>query len=88
MNDIFKALNDPNRRLILGLLHEKDMTAGEIASKFTISWAAVSHHLELLRHSRLVTSEKQGQYVYYSLNTAALDEAAKWLVQLKSKKSR
>ena len=86
MNSVFKALNDPTRREILQLLQERDMTAGEIAEKFKISWPSVSHHLDLLKQAKLVTSEKDGQYVYYSLNTTVMDEIIKWMLQLKSKK--
>jgi DNA-binding transcriptional ArsR family regulator len=86
MNIIFKALNDPTRRQILELLQEKDRTAGEIAQQFHISWPSVSHHLDLLKQAKLVSSKKDGQYVYYSLNTAVVDEIMKWLLQFKSKK--
>jgi ArsR family transcriptional regulator len=86
MNIIFKALNDPTRRKILELLQEKDMTAGEIAEQFHISWPSVSHHLDLLKQARLVMTEKEGQFVYYSLNTTVVDEILKWLLQFKSKK--
>lgn len=86
MNSIFKALNDPTRREILQLLQERDLTAGEIAEKFSISWPSVSHHLDLLKQAKLVTSEKEGQYVYYSLNTTVVDEILKWFLQFKSKK--
>jgi DNA-binding transcriptional ArsR family regulator len=86
MNAVFKALNDPTRREILQLLQEKDLTAGEIADKFKISWPSVSHHLDLLKQAKLVTAEKEGQYVYYSLNTTVVDEIVKWLVQFRSKK--
>lgn len=86
MNSVFKALNDPTRRDILELLQEKDMTAGEIAGEFNISWPSVSHHLDLLKQAKLVTAQKEGQYVYYSLNTTVVDEILKWLLQFKSKK--
>jgi ArsR family transcriptional regulator, arsenate/arsenite/antimonite-responsive transcriptional repressor len=86
MNILFKALNDATRREILQLLHEKDMTAGEIAEKFHISWPSISHHLDLLKQAKLVLAEKDGQYIYYSLNTTVVDEILKWFVQLKSKK--
>ena len=86
MTSIFKALNDPTRREILQLLQERDLTAGEIAEKFSISWPSVSHHLDLLKQAKLVTSEKEGQYVYYSLNTTVVDEILKWFLQFKSKK--
>ena len=86
MNIVFKALNDATRREILQLLQENDMTAGEIAEKFNISWPSISHHLDLLKQANLVTSEKDGQYVYYSLNTTVVDEILKWFMQFKTKK--
>jgi ArsR family transcriptional regulator len=86
MNIVFKALNDPTRRKILELLQEKDLTAGEIAEQFKISFPSISHHLDLLKQAKLVTSEKDGQYVYYSLNTTVVDEILKWLLQFKIKK--
>ena len=84
MNTIFKALNDPTRRDILKLLRKRDMTAGEIADAFNITKPSISHHLDLLRQANLVTSEKNGQFIIYSLNTTVLDEIMKWLVELKS----
>ena len=86
MNKIFKALNDPTRREILEMLKEKDLTAGEIAEKFNISWPSVSHHLDLLKQAHLVEAEKNGQYISYSLNTTVVDEILKWLVQFRTKK--
>jgi len=85
MNNVFKALNDATRREILEMLKKKDMTAGEIVEKFNVSGPTISHHLDLLRQANLVSSEKNGQYVYYSLNTTVFDEIMKWLVQFKSK---
>ena len=86
MNIIFKALNDPTRRQILQLLQEKDMTAGEIVERFKISGPSISHHLDLLKQAKLVIAEKDGQYIYYSLNTTVVDEIIKWLIQFKTKK--
>jgi DNA-binding transcriptional ArsR family regulator len=86
MNTVFKALNDSTRRKILELLQEKDLTAGEIAQQFKMSFPSISHHLDLLKQAKLVTSEKDGQYVYYSLNTTVVDEIMKWFIQFKSKK--
>ena len=86
MNTVFKALNDPTRRQILEMLQEKDLTAGEIAEQFKISFPSISHHLDLLKQAKLVTSEKDGQYVYYSLNTTVVDEILKWFIQFKPKK--
>lgn len=86
MNIVFKALNDPTRREILELLQESDMTAGEIADKFSISFPSISHHLDLLKQARLVIAEKEGQHVFYSLNTTVVDEILKWFLQFKAKK--
>ena len=86
MNILFKALNDNTRREILELLKNGDLTAGEIANKFIISKPSISHHLDLLKQAGLVQSMKEGQYIYYSLNTAVMDEIVKWFVELKTKK--
>ena len=86
MNSLFKALNDSTRREILELLKKRDLTAGEIADRFNISKPSISHHLDLLKQAGLVQAVKEGQYIFYSLNTTVLDEIAKWFVQLRSKK--
>ena len=86
MNSVFKALNDPTRREILEILKEKDLTAGEIAEKFKMSWPSISHHLDLLKQAKLVIAVKEGQYINYSLNTTVVDEILKWFVQFKTKK--
>lgn len=85
MNALFKALNDPIRRDILDLLKNKDMSAGDIADHFHIGKPTVSHHLDLLRQAGLVTSEKQGQFIIYSISTTVLDEMLQWIYQIKSK---
>jgi ArsR family transcriptional regulator len=87
LNTIFKALNDPTRREILELLKAKDLTAGEIADQFNISKPSISHHLDLLRQAGLVVSVKEGQFIYYSLNTTVMDEMLKWIMSLQSPKN-
>ena len=67
MQRVFEALSSPIRRKILAYLAHADLTAGEIAAKFEISKPAVSQHLSVLEVAGLVTSEKRGQYVHYSL---------------------
>ncbi|BAU55797.1 Transcriptional repressor SdpR [Mucilaginibacter gotjawali] len=86
LNLLFKALNDPTRREILELLKEKDLTAGEIADQFNISKPSISHHLDLLRQAGLVVSVKEGQFIFYSLNTTVMDEMLKWIISLQSQK--
>jgi len=88
LDTLFKALNDPTRRAILELLRKKDMTAGEIADQFNISKPSISHHLDLLKQAKLVVSVKEGQFIFYSINTTVMDEMLKWLMQLSSKKKK
>ena len=87
MNKVFKALNDPTRREILKMLRDKDLTAGQIAERFDISKPSISHHLEILKNADLVSAEKQGQYVVYSLNTTILDELINFFMDLKQEKN-
>lgn len=83
MNYLFKALNDETRRQILELLKENDMTAGEIADAFNISKPSISHHLDILKRADLVSSEKQGQFITYSINTTILEDVLQWIITLK-----
>lgn len=83
MNRLFKALNDDTRRKILELLRKRDMTAGEIADQFNMTKPSISHHLDLLKQSDLVTSEKKGQFVVYSINTTVIDDLLKWVLKMK-----
>ncbi|WP_198530529.1 autorepressor SdpR family transcription factor [Bacillus sp. LL01] len=84
MNGLFKALSDENRRKILDLLKEGDLTAGEIADHFDMSKAGISQHLSVLKNADLVYAIKRGQYVYYSLNASVFQEVLKWVVQFQS----
>lgn len=86
MKDIFKALNDETRRKILELLKEKDLTAGEVANEFNISKPSISHHLDILKRADLVTAQKKGQFVYYSINTTVLEDVMSWIITLNQKK--
>jgi DNA-binding transcriptional ArsR family regulator len=88
MNLLFKALNDPTRRDILELLGKGDLSAGEIADRFNISKPSISHHLDLLRQAGLVESVKQGQFMYYSINTTVFDELVKWMLKFRKNKKK
>ncbi len=83
MNLLFKALNDETRRAIIELLKEKDLNAGEIAEKFNISKPSISHHLDILKRADLITGEKKGQFIEYSLNTTILEDLLTWILTLK-----
>ncbi|MGL4731009.1 MAG: autorepressor SdpR family transcription factor [Clostridium sp.] len=82
LNNVFKALSDPTRRKILDLLKNKDMTAGEIAEFFNISKPSISHHLSALKNADLVSDERNGQYIYYSINTSVFEDLMTWFMDL------
>lgn len=83
---IFKALSDSTRRQILKMLSLRDMTAGEIAEGFSISKPSISHHLDVLRNANLVTTNRQGQFIIYSINTTIIQQAISCLIEYQSKK--
>ncbi len=80
--DVFKALGDPTRREILRQLAEGERSAGEIADAFALSKPSISHHLATLRHAGLVSDERRGQQIFYTLNTSVLQDAASWAFDL------
>jgi len=84
-DNIFKALSDPTRRKILKMLRGRDMTAGEIADKFSITKPSMSHHLNVLKQANLVLSFRKGQNIVYSLNTTVIQDALAWLLNFMGK---
>jgi DNA-binding transcriptional ArsR family regulator len=66
LDDTLKALADPTRREIQRALREGDLSAGEIA--------AVSHHLAVLKEAGLVTAERNGRSIVYSLDSTVFQE--------------
>jgi DNA-binding transcriptional ArsR family regulator len=87
VNNAFKALADPTRRKILELLSDKDLNAGEIADYFNISKPSISHHLSILKNAELISDERQGQNIIYSLNTTVFEDMVKWFFDFTEKKN-
>ena len=83
LNTTMKALADPTRREILNYLKEGSMTAGELAAKFDMTAATVSHHLATLKNADLIREKKQKNFIYYSLNASVLEEVFLWIGTLK-----
>ena len=81
-----KALSDPVRREILETLKKGRLPAGEIASRFPISGAAISKHLCVLREADLIRDTREGKFIYYELNASVLEEVMLWLAGLKEEK--
>jgi len=83
LDKAFKALADPTRRQILKMLQTNDLSAGEIGSKFNITAPSISHHLSILREAGLVTSERHGQHIVYSLNMTVMQDVWAWFLQFR-----
>ncbi|WP_329382670.1 ArsR/SmtB family transcription factor [Streptomyces sp. NBC_01716] len=82
-DDLFKALADPTRRIILDELTDKSgQTLFEICSRLSMkhrlgmSRQAVSQHLAVLEAAGLVETRREGRYKFHDLNTAPLRQIA------------
>ena len=74
MQDTLHALAAPTRREILNLLKQSRLSAGEIGNHFSISDAAISRHLSVLKDADLIRDEQEGKFIYYELNATVLEE--------------
>lgn len=83
MQDTLRALADPTRREILNMLKKRRMSAGEITEKFSVTGAAISRHLSILKDADLITDEREGKFIYYELNASVLEEIMLWITDLK-----
>ncbi len=79
---VFKALADTTRRQILAMLKSGDMSAGDIALRFDMSWPSISNHLSVLKSAGLIIGTKEGQNIIYSINTSVLEDITAWLMDL------
>jgi len=81
-NAAFKALADPTRREILGLLRQGEMTAGALAEKFDMTKPSMSHHFTVLKEADLISSRREGQQIWYALNTTVVQDLMAWAMDL------
>lgn len=81
LSKTMQALSDPTRRKILELLKNKDLSVGEISQNFDITLPSLSHHLNILKTADLVSAQRQGQTIIYSLNLSVFEEVAKALIK-------
>jgi DNA-binding transcriptional ArsR family regulator len=76
---VFRAIADPTRRQILGLLRVREQSVGELAGNFRMSRPAISKHLRSLRSAGLVVSKQQGAARICALNAKPLRAIDHWL---------
>lgn len=74
--DLLKQVSDPTRLQVLMLLNEKERNVSELCTDLgTQSQPAVSHHLALLRHGRLIEPRRAGKHNFYGLTDAGRELA-------------
>ncbi len=81
MGDIFKAIADPTRRQIVGLVMTRELTLNEVASRFSISRPAISRHIKILTASGLISVRREGRERYCRAHPARLEEVSEWIEQ-------
>ena len=72
---VFKALADPTRREILRELGAGELAAGDVASRFDIAAPSVSRHLAILLGAGLIRQRRDGNRLFYSVETETLAHA-------------
>jgi ArsR family transcriptional regulator len=81
-NETFKAIADPTRREILRRLRKREMTASELADCFEMTKPTMSHHFSVLKEADLIFSRREGQTIWYALNTSVLEDVVAWAAGL------
>ena len=87
MQKTLRALADPIRRDILDLLNRGEMSAGDIASRFSVTDASISRHLSVLKEADLIRDRREGKFIFYQLNTSVLEDILVWINKLKGNSS-
>ena len=86
LQETLKALSDPTRREILQMLRGGSKSAGEISEHFSITAAAISRHLSVLKDADLIRDQREGKFIIYTLNTSVLEDVLFWVSDLKGEK--
>lgn len=72
MQAVLDAISSPRRREILRLVWERELSAGDIAARFDVSWPAISQNLGVLRQAGLVTERREANRRFYRADPQAL----------------
>ena len=81
--DIFQAIADPTRRVIIALIAVQAMTPGAIAAHFNTTRQSVSKHLKILTECELIKQEQRGREIFYQLEVSKMKEIDQWLEQFR-----
>jgi DNA-binding transcriptional ArsR family regulator len=79
MDGTLLALAEPRRREILALVRSSELSAGEIAARFPVTWPAISQHLGVLKRAGLVSERREGTRRLYRARPEGLTELRAYL---------
>src|SRR5436189_3778175 len=80
--ETFEAVAQPTRREILRLLGGGELSAGDVASRFSVTQPAISQHLKVLRESGLISERRDGTRRLYSLRPEGLADLQSFLADV------
>ena len=83
LQNTLKALSDPIRREILGMLKGGRLSAGDIVNHFEVTGASISRHLSVLKEADLIRDQREGKFIFYELNTSVLEDIMLFVKNLK-----
>src|SRR5688572_17762907 len=73
--ELFRALNHPLRQKIIQLIHSHGrMTVTQLFTKMKLEQSVASNHLALLRSQKILLTERQQKFIFYSVNYSRLKE--------------
>jgi ArsR family transcriptional regulator len=78
---LFKALSDPNRLKLLGLLTVREMCVCELTVALGITQATASHHIAILERAGLVEKRKEGKWTFYQLIDSPITQIIKKMIK-------
>ena len=87
LQNTLKALADPIRREILGMLKGGRLSAGDIVDHFEVTGASISRHLSVLKEADLIRDQREGKFIFYELNTSVLEDIMLFIKKLKGDNS-
>ncbi len=79
LDNVFSALSDPTRRDVLRRVAQAQLSVGQIASDYNLTFAAVSKHLKVLEKARLIVKHKVGRKQFVRAYPAGLRQADTYL---------
>ena len=86
--NIFKALSDTNRLMIVDMLSCGELCACKLLERFPITQPTLSHHMKVLMDCGLVLGSKEGVWMYYSLNQSQIDNFVSFIHSVTSHKEQ